>query len=67
MITLNTHTTITRNNPILKLDISGSVPEGEYDVTIVLEESAKTKKQTLTFSNHKINISNNQLFDREEL
>ena len=67
MITLNTHTTITRNNPVLKLDISGAVPDGEYDVTIVLEESGKQKKQSLTFSNHKVNISGNQLFDREEL
>ena len=67
MITLNIHTTITRSNPILKVDVSNSVPEGEYEVLIVLEESPKGKKQSLTFSNHKISISPNQTFNREEL
>ena len=67
MITLNTHTILTRKNPVLKIDTTGSVPEGEYDVLIVLEEKQKAKKEPLTFSNHKVVIAPDQRFNREEL
>jgi hypothetical protein len=49
MITLNTRTTITRNNHILKIDVSDSIPEGEYEVLIVLSENNKRKKTTSYF------------------
>jgi len=67
MITLNTHTTITRTNQVLKIDTSGSVPDGEYDVLIVLEERQKVPRRQLKFSNHKVIIAPDQHFNREEL
>ena len=67
MITLNTHTSVTPKNRTLKVDISNTIPDGEYDVLIVLEESTKQKKQPLSFSNHKIKIAPDQTFNREEI
>lgn len=67
MITLNTQVVITRKNPVLKVDVSNTVPEGEYEVLIVLEEKQKSKKQPLSFSNHKVVIAPDQRFCREEL
>jgi hypothetical protein len=45
MITINTHTSITSKNPILKIDTTGSVPVGEYDVLIVLEKTQRPSLQ----------------------
>ena len=67
MITLNTHTTINRNNSVLKVDVAGTVPDGEYDVLIVLEETGIQKKKSLSFSNHQVNIPASQTFRREDL
>jgi hypothetical protein len=67
MITLNTHTSLTRKNRSLKVDLSNDVPDGEYDVLIVLEESSKQKKQPLTFSNHNVAINKAQNFSREDV
>jgi hypothetical protein len=66
MITLNTHTSLTRENRSLKVDLSNDVPDGEYDVLIVLEENSKQKKQPLTFSDHKVVICKGQNFSRED-
>jgi hypothetical protein len=65
MITLNTHTSLRPGNRILKIDLSNTIPDGEYDVLIVLEE--KTQKEPLTFAKHNISITQNQTFGREDI
>lgn len=67
MITLSSHAKITKENPMIQVRVYENVPEGEYDVLIVLEQTTTEKKQSLSFSNHNVIIPDDQTFSRNTI
>lgn len=67
MRTLNIKARITRKNHVLQLDLKDVVPEGEYQVLVVLEEIKKSLKLPIRF--HKTDIAINPAlnFGRDEI
>ncbi|MBI5219614.1 MAG: hypothetical protein HY958_11850 [Bacteroidia bacterium] len=65
MITLNTKATVT-DNSILMFPLPSTLPKGEYDILIVIDDTPKTK-EPLWFMDLKGTINPNETFRREDM
>ncbi len=66
MITIKDKATITKENHQLIIDVGGEVPEGEYELEIVLNK-VKRDKKPITFRTSEVNINPSSTFSRLEL
>lgn len=66
MITIKDKATITKENHQLIIDVGSEVPEGEYELEIVLNKIKRDKKP-FTFRTSEANINAASTFGRQEL
>lgn len=67
MLTLNTNAYISPQNAFLTIPINTNIPEGEYEIVLVLQAKLPRKKRKITFSNHNIIIPQSETFRREDM
>ena len=66
MLTFNKSAVITKANHIVSFDLH-KLPEGEYEILVVVEEKTKATKESIRFSNFDVNIDTHQTFRREDM
>jgi hypothetical protein len=67
MHTLNIQTKITRKNHVLHVDLKNVVPDGDYDVLVVLEEVKNKIKKPIRLHTTDTAIDPDLRFDRDEI
>ncbi len=66
MITIKERVTITKHQHSITIDVGENVPEGEYEVEVILKE-VKDYKKPLSFRVSNANIDPSLTFSREEI
>jgi hypothetical protein len=67
MITIKERATITKEQHSITVDVGENVPEGEYEVEVVLKEVDRKQKGILNFPVSDVNIPPDSTFSREEI
>jgi hypothetical protein len=67
MLTLNLKARISKKNHVLQLDLKDVVPDGEYQVLVVIEEIKKSLKLPIRFHKTDVAIKSDQHFGRDEI
>jgi len=67
MITIREKAVITKEQHVITIDVGEIVPEGEYDVEMILKEKDHRQKGILNFPVSDINIPPGLTFSREEI
>jgi hypothetical protein len=69
MILLSKTATITHNNSTISFDLSDMLPQGVYEILLIVDEKTKKKKkkQPFLFPTTELPINPNLTFSRNEL
>ncbi len=67
MITLKEKAVITKEQHRITIDVGDKVPEGEYDVDIILTEKSESQKGILDFPVSDLKVPSHLTFSREEI
>lgn len=67
MITIEDKAIITKQQHSITIDVGENVPEGEYEVEVILKSSNKKQKGMLDFPVSDLNIPLDSTFNREEI
>ncbi len=65
MLTLNTNAYISPQNAFLTIPLNALIPEGDYEIILILQAKQLKKKAKMVFANHKIMIPQGETFCRE--
>jgi hypothetical protein len=67
MITIKERATITKGQHQLLINVEDEVPEGEYEIEVILKEVKNNQRGILNFPVSNINIPLDSTFSREEI
>ncbi len=66
MLTVNKNVSLTKNNSIVSFDL-GKLPEGEYQLLLVVDDKPKKSTKQIWFPSFNTKIDTAQSFSREEI
>ena len=67
MITFKEKATITKGQHQLLINVEDEVPEGEYEIEVILKEEKNSQRGILNFPVSNINIPLDSTFSHEEI
>jgi len=66
MLTIQTTARVAKDR-CLDLHLPTTLPEGQYEVLVVLETSGSRPRRPLTFSSHRLGTGSTETFSRDQM